>query len=43
MQIYCKLLPRLSPRRAVTFDFLGYGRSGRSDAAGLALEEHGSS
>jgi haloalkane dehalogenase len=28
-RIYGKLLPRLSPRRAVTFDFLGSGRSGQ--------------
>lgn len=40
-RIYDRLLPRLSPRRAVAFDFLGYGRSGRSDAAGFSPEEHG--
>jgi haloalkane dehalogenase len=40
-RIYDKLLPRLSPRRAVTFDFLGYGRSDRSEAAGFSPEEHG--
>ncbi len=42
-RIYDKLLPRLSPRRAVAFDFLGYGRSDRPDApAGFAPDEHGS-
>ena len=41
-RIYDKLLPRLSPRRAVAFDFLGYGRSDRSDAAGFSPQEHGS-
>jgi pimeloyl-ACP methyl ester carboxylesterase len=41
-RIYDKLLPRLSPRRAVAFDWLGYGRSDRSDAAGFTPEEHGS-
>jgi haloalkane dehalogenase len=40
-RIYDKLLPRLSPRRAVAFDWLGYGRSDRSDAAGFSPEEHG--
>jgi pimeloyl-ACP methyl ester carboxylesterase len=28
-RIYQKLLPRLAPRRAVAFDFLGYGHSAR--------------
>jgi haloalkane dehalogenase len=41
-RIYNRLLPHLSPRRAVAFDFLGYGRSGRSGAAGFSPEEHGS-
>jgi pimeloyl-ACP methyl ester carboxylesterase len=41
-RIYDKLSPQLSPRRAVAFDFLGYGRSDRSDAAGFSPEEHGS-
>ena len=40
-RIYDKLLPRLSPRRAVAFDWLGYGRSDRSDTAGSVPEEHG--
>jgi len=41
-RIYDKLLPRLSPRRAVAFDFLGYGRSDRSDALDFSAEEHAS-
>ena len=41
-RIYDKLLPQLSPRRAVAFDFLGYGRSDRSDTAGSSSEDHGS-
>lgn len=41
-RIYNRLLPHLSPRRAVSFDFLGYGRSDRSAAAGFSLDEHGS-
>jgi haloalkane dehalogenase len=40
-RIYTKLLPLLSPRRAVAFDFLGYGRSDRSGTAGFSVEEHG--
>ena len=41
-RIYDKLLPLLSPRRAVAFDWLGYGRSDRSDTAGFSPEDHGS-
>ena len=41
-RIYDKLLPLLTPRRAVAFDWLGYGRSDRSDAAGFSSEDHGS-
>ncbi len=41
-RIYDKLFPWLSPRRAVAFDWLGYGRSDRADAAGFSLDEHGS-
>jgi len=41
-RIYDKLLPCLSPRRAVVFDWLGYGRSDRSNTAGFSLEEHAS-
>lgn len=40
-RIYDKLLPWLSPRRAVAFDFVGYGRSERKDSAHFSLEEHG--
>jgi haloalkane dehalogenase len=32
--IYDRLVPLLAPRRVVTFDFLGYGRSDRSEATG---------
>jgi haloalkane dehalogenase len=39
-RIYDKLLPLLSPHRAVAVDWLGYGRSDRSDAAGFTPEEH---
>ena len=39
-RIYARLLPLLSPRRAVTFDFLGYGRSERSDTAGFTPDDH---
>jgi haloalkane dehalogenase len=39
-RIYARLLPLLSPRRAVSFDFLGYGRSERSDTAGFTPEDH---
>jgi haloalkane dehalogenase len=31
-RIYDRLAPLLSPRRVVTFDFFGYGRSGRASA-----------
>ena len=41
-RIYNKLLPQLSPRRAVAFDFLGYGRSDRPDAARFSPEDHAS-
>jgi haloalkane dehalogenase len=41
-QIYRKLLPQLSPRRAVAFDFLGYGRSDRPEDAGFSPDDHGS-
>ena len=40
-RVYDKLFPRLSPRRAVAFDWLGYGRSDRSVTAGSVPEEHG--
>ena len=38
--IYDRLLPLLSPRRAVAFDWLGYGRSERSELGGFSLQEH---
>jgi haloalkane dehalogenase len=41
-RVYDKLLPLLSPRRAVAFDWLGYGRSDRPDVAGFSSEDHGS-
>jgi haloalkane dehalogenase len=41
-RIYARLLPRLSPQRALAFDFLGYGRSDRADDPGFSPEEHGS-
>jgi pimeloyl-ACP methyl ester carboxylesterase len=41
-RVYDKLAPWLSSRRVVVFDWLGYGRSDRSDAAPFSLEEHGS-
>jgi haloalkane dehalogenase len=40
-RIYDKLVPLLSPRRAVAFDWMGYGRSDRPDAAGFSSEDHG--
>jgi haloalkane dehalogenase len=40
-RIYDKLLPRLSPRWAVAFDFAGYGRSDRKDGAHFSPEDHG--
>jgi haloalkane dehalogenase len=40
-RIYDSLQPRLSPRRSVAFDWLGYGRSDRADAAGFSAGEHG--
>jgi haloalkane dehalogenase len=39
-RIYARLLQLLSPRRAVTFDFLGYGRSDRSATAGFTPDDH---
>jgi haloalkane dehalogenase len=41
-RVYDKLTPLLSPRRAVAFDWSGYGRSDRSGAAGFSSEDHGS-
>jgi haloalkane dehalogenase len=41
-RIYERLLPLLGPRRAIAFDWQGYGRSGRSDLGGFSLKEHAS-
>jgi haloalkane dehalogenase len=38
--IYERLLPLLGPRRAVAFDWHGYGRSGRSELGGFSMKEH---
>ena len=39
-RIYNRLVPLLSPRRAVTFDFLGYGRSDRAQPGALSRADH---
>ena len=38
--IYERLLPLLSPKRAVAFDWHGYGRSERSELGGFSMKEH---
>ena len=38
--IYDRLLPLLSPRRVVAFDWYGYGRSERSEVGGFSLSQH---
>ncbi|MGA8727071.1 MAG: alpha/beta hydrolase [Acidimicrobiales bacterium] len=38
--IYERLLPLLGPRRAVAFDWHGYGRSDRSELGGFSMKEH---
>jgi pimeloyl-ACP methyl ester carboxylesterase len=38
--IYDRLLPLLSPRRAVAFDWRGYGRSERAELGGFSSQEH---
>lgn len=40
-RIYTKLLALLTPRRAVAFDFVGYGRSDRNNSARFSPEGHG--
>jgi pimeloyl-ACP methyl ester carboxylesterase len=35
--IYDRLAPLLAPRRVVSFDFFGYGRSGRAEGDGAAV------
>src|SRR6516162_7898505 len=39
-RIYDKLLARLSPRRAVAFDFVGYGRSARTECTDFSTQAH---
>jgi len=39
-RIYNRLVPLLSPRRAVTFDFLGYGSSDRPQTGALDRADH---
>ena len=39
-RIYDRLVPLLSPRRAATFDFLGYGSSERPQAGALDRADH---
>ncbi len=38
--IYEKVLPLLSPRRVIAFDWHGYGRSERTELGGFSLKEH---
>ncbi len=38
--IYERLLPLLSPKRAVAFDWRGYGRSDRTELGGFSMKEH---
>jgi haloalkane dehalogenase len=38
--IYERLAPRLTPRRVVAFDFLGYGRSDRSEPSSGGMADH---
>jgi pimeloyl-ACP methyl ester carboxylesterase len=40
-RIYDRLIPRLSPRRAVAFDFVGYGRSDRPKRMEFSSQAHG--
>lgn len=39
-RIYDRLVPRLTGRRTVTFDFLGYGRSDRPNPSALDPSDH---
>ena len=39
-RIYDRLIPRLSPRRAVAFDFVGYGRSDRPERTEFSSRAH---
>jgi len=38
--VYERLLPLLSPRRVIAFDWHGYGRSERTELGGFSLKEH---
>jgi pimeloyl-ACP methyl ester carboxylesterase len=40
-RIYDRLIPRLTPRRAVAFDFVGYGRSDRPEHTEFSSQAHG--
>jgi pimeloyl-ACP methyl ester carboxylesterase len=40
-RIYDHLISRLSPKRAVTFDFVGYGRSERPERTNFSTQAHG--
>jgi pimeloyl-ACP methyl ester carboxylesterase len=40
-RIYDRLIPRLAPRRAVAFDFVGYGRSDRPEHTEFSSQAHG--
>jgi alpha/beta hydrolase fold len=40
-RIYNNLLPRLSPRRAIAFDYVGYGHSERPRRPAFSAEDHG--
>jgi pimeloyl-ACP methyl ester carboxylesterase len=40
-RIYDRLISRLSPRRAVVFDFVGYGRSDRPERTEFSSRAHG--
>jgi pimeloyl-ACP methyl ester carboxylesterase len=40
-RIYDRLISRLSPRRAVAFDFVGYGRSDRPERTDFSSQAHG--
>lgn len=39
-RIYNRLLPHLVPKRAVAFDFIGYGHSDRTEQAAYTYAEH---
>jgi pimeloyl-ACP methyl ester carboxylesterase len=39
-RIYDRLIPRLLPRRAVAFDFVGYGRSDRPERTEFSSRAH---